>query len=67
MTPGGSSSNWTAANKVAEIATNGGSLLREQACDEYQGYYFSKPIDGRAFAELMRARNEGDDNHPQAA
>ena len=54
---------------VAEGVETGEQLafLRGQACDEYQGYYFSKPIDGRAFAELMRARNRGDDNHPQAA
>jgi diguanylate cyclase (GGDEF)-like protein/PAS domain S-box-containing protein len=29
-------------------------FLREHACDEMQGYYFSKPIDADAFAELLR-------------
>lgn len=42
-------------------------FLREHACDEYQGYYFSKPIEGRAFAELLRARDRGDNDHPLAA
>jgi diguanylate cyclase (GGDEF)-like protein/PAS domain S-box-containing protein len=30
------------------------SFLRDHACDEMQGYYFSKPIDPEQFAELMR-------------
>jgi EAL domain-containing protein (putative c-di-GMP-specific phosphodiesterase class I) len=29
-------------------------FLREYACDETQGYYFSKPIAGDQFAELLR-------------
>ncbi|MBC7453595.1 MAG: EAL domain-containing protein [Massilia sp.] len=29
--------------------------LRRNACDEMQGYYFSKPVDADAFAELLRA------------
>jgi len=31
------------------------SFLREHACDEMQGYYFSKPIEGAAFAALLRS------------
>jgi EAL domain-containing protein (putative c-di-GMP-specific phosphodiesterase class I) len=42
-------------------------FLREHACDEFQGYYFSKPIDGRDFAELLRAHDRGDSDHPLAA
>jgi diguanylate cyclase (GGDEF)-like protein/PAS domain S-box-containing protein len=30
------------------------SFLREHACDEMQGYYFSKPIAAGAFSELLR-------------
>ena len=33
------------------------SFLREHACDEMQGYYFSKPIDSDAFALLLRKNN----------
>ena len=33
------------------------SFLREHACDEMQGYYFSKPIDGAAFATLLGNNN----------
>jgi diguanylate cyclase (GGDEF)-like protein len=29
-------------------------FLRDQACDEMQGYYFHKPVSGNAFAELLR-------------
>ncbi|MES2352860.1 MAG: EAL domain-containing protein [Pseudomonadota bacterium] len=29
-------------------------FLREKSCDEFQGYYFSKPIDKDKFAELFR-------------
>ena len=29
-------------------------FLREHACDETQGYYFSRPIDSDQFAELLR-------------
>jgi EAL domain-containing protein (putative c-di-GMP-specific phosphodiesterase class I) len=32
------------------------SFLQEHACDEMQGYFFSKPIPGDAFAELLRQR-----------
>ncbi|HET7763658.1 MAG TPA: EAL domain-containing protein [Burkholderiales bacterium] len=32
------------------------SFLQELDCDEMQGYYFSKPIPGDAFAELLRRR-----------
>jgi diguanylate cyclase (GGDEF)-like protein/PAS domain S-box-containing protein len=30
------------------------TFLREQACDEMQGYYFSKPVVADEFAELLR-------------
>lgn len=30
------------------------AFLREHACDEIQGYYFSKPLPAEAFAQLMR-------------
>ena len=31
------------------------AFLRERACDEMQGYYFSKPCHPQAFAELLRS------------
>jgi predicted signal transduction protein with EAL and GGDEF domain len=31
-------------------------FLRERACDEFQGYYFSKPVAAGEFAELIRAQ-----------
>ena len=34
------------------------TFLREHGCDETQGYYFSKPIAGDQFAELLRRRIE---------
>jgi diguanylate cyclase (GGDEF)-like protein/PAS domain S-box-containing protein len=34
------------------------SFLQEHACDEMQGFFFSKPIAGDAFAELLRKRVE---------
>jgi diguanylate cyclase (GGDEF)-like protein/PAS domain S-box-containing protein len=32
------------------------SFLQDHACDEMQGYFFSKPIPGDAFADLLRQR-----------
>jgi EAL domain-containing protein (putative c-di-GMP-specific phosphodiesterase class I) len=32
------------------------SFLRDQACDELQGYYFSKPCHPDAFAEHLSHR-----------
>jgi EAL domain-containing protein (putative c-di-GMP-specific phosphodiesterase class I) len=32
------------------------AFLKEHACDEMQGFFFSKPIPGEAFAELLRQR-----------
>ena len=32
------------------------ALLQKLGCDQYQGYYFSRPITAAAFEELMRAR-----------
>ena len=34
------------------------TFLRDHACDETQGYYFSRPIAGDRFAELLRRRIE---------
>jgi diguanylate cyclase (GGDEF)-like protein/PAS domain S-box-containing protein len=34
------------------------TFLREHACDEMQGFFFSKPIPGEAFAELLRQRTQ---------
>jgi len=34
------------------------AFLREHGCDETQGYYFSKPIAGNQFAELLRRHIE---------
>ena len=34
------------------------SFLRAHACDEMQGYYFSKPIDGEAFATLLKQNDQ---------
>jgi len=34
------------------------TFLREHACDETQGYYFSRPIASDQFAELLRRRIE---------
>ena len=30
------------------------AFLREHACDQIQGYHFSKPMPATAFAELLR-------------
>jgi len=32
-------------------------LLRSWGCDEYQGFYFSKPVPSEIFAELVRENN----------
>jgi EAL domain-containing protein (putative c-di-GMP-specific phosphodiesterase class I) len=32
------------------------TFLREQSCDEMQGYYFSRPIEPAKFAELLQAQ-----------
>jgi diguanylate cyclase (GGDEF)-like protein/PAS domain S-box-containing protein len=34
------------------------AFLREHACDEMQGYYFSKPIPATDFANLLRANSQ---------
>jgi EAL domain-containing protein (putative c-di-GMP-specific phosphodiesterase class I) len=33
------------------------TLLREQGCDEMQGYFFSRPVTADRFAELLVKRN----------
>lgn len=38
-------------------------FLREQHCDQYQGYYFSRPLPAH---ELMFAQHRGDANEPKA-
>jgi diguanylate cyclase (GGDEF)-like protein/PAS domain S-box-containing protein len=32
-------------------------FLKEQVCDEMQGFYFSKPVEPESFAELLRTHN----------
>ena len=34
------------------------NFLREQVCDEMQGFYFSKPIEPDRFADLLRKQND---------
>lgn len=29
-------------------------FLKERQCDQMQGYYFSKPVPGEQFAQLLR-------------
>jgi EAL domain-containing protein (putative c-di-GMP-specific phosphodiesterase class I) len=31
------------------------AFLQKQGCDQYQGYYFSPPVDSSAFGEMLRA------------
>jgi EAL domain-containing protein (putative c-di-GMP-specific phosphodiesterase class I) len=33
---------------------------RKAVCDEFQGYYFSRPMPSEQFGELLRAQPEGD-------
>lgn len=42
-------------------------FLREHACDEFQGYYFSKPIEGKEVGELLRSTNRGNGKYTLAA
>jgi predicted signal transduction protein with EAL and GGDEF domain len=34
-------------------------FLREHACDEFQGFYFNKPMSAHQFTELLRAQDTG--------
>ena len=34
-------------------------LLRERACDEFQGFYFSKPVSAQQFTELLQTQAQG--------
>ncbi|WP_447972090.1 putative bifunctional diguanylate cyclase/phosphodiesterase [Nitrospira sp. Kam-Ns4a] len=45
-------------NVIAEgVETEGqAALLRSQHCNEMQGYYFSRPVDGETFRALLRER-----------
>jgi EAL domain-containing protein (putative c-di-GMP-specific phosphodiesterase class I) len=35
------------------------TFLREHACDEMQGFFFSKPVSAEDFATLMRRQAQG--------
>ena len=35
-------------------------FLREHACDEFQGFYFNKPMSAQQFTKLLRAETPGD-------
>ena len=35
------------------------TLLREQGCDEMQGYLFSRPVPAARLAELLAAKRNG--------
>jgi EAL domain-containing protein (putative c-di-GMP-specific phosphodiesterase class I) len=37
-------------------------FLRRNACDEFQGFYFNKPLPAEQIAELLRAQAEAADN-----
>jgi EAL domain-containing protein (putative c-di-GMP-specific phosphodiesterase class I) len=34
-------------------------FLREQACDEFQGFYFNKAVSAQQFTELLQAQDSG--------
>jgi EAL domain-containing protein (putative c-di-GMP-specific phosphodiesterase class I) len=34
-------------------------FLREHACDEFQGFYFNKPVPAQQFTELLQAQTAG--------
>ena len=34
-------------------------FLRAHACDEFQGFYFNKPLSADKFTELLRAQDTG--------
>ena len=36
------------------------AFLQKHGCDQYQGYYFSRPVDAAAFAEMLRAGTSPD-------
>jgi EAL domain-containing protein (putative c-di-GMP-specific phosphodiesterase class I) len=35
-------------------------FLRQRACDEFQGFYFSKAVQAAEFAKLLRAQEVSD-------
>jgi diguanylate cyclase (GGDEF)-like protein/PAS domain S-box-containing protein len=43
------------------------TFLRENACDETQGYYFSRPMTSEQFANLLRQRIEASQQHGMPA
>ena len=36
------------------------AFLQKHGCDQYQGYYFSRPVEAAAFAELLRTGASAD-------
>ncbi|HRF05571.1 EAL domain-containing protein [Accumulibacter sp.] len=48
---------------IAEGVESDGQLafLREEGCDEVQGYYYSKPLPSEQFEAFMTARSTGDE------
>jgi diguanylate cyclase (GGDEF)-like protein len=36
------------------------AFLQKHGCDQYQGYYFSRPVEATAFAELLRTGTSAD-------
>jgi diguanylate cyclase (GGDEF)-like protein/PAS domain S-box-containing protein len=61
----GKSLNLTVVAEGVETAEQHG-FLREHACDEMQGYYFSKPVPGERFAELLRQSVESEQSEKDA-
>ena len=35
-------------------------FLKERGCDDFQGYYFAKPLAAQAFEQLLRPEKEGE-------
>jgi EAL domain-containing protein (putative c-di-GMP-specific phosphodiesterase class I) len=42
-------------------------FVRRNACDEFQGFYFNKPLPAEQIAELLRARTNTSPSGIQAA
>jgi diguanylate cyclase (GGDEF)-like protein len=47
---------------VAEGVENAdqAAFLQKLGCDQYQGYYFSRPVDAAGFGEMLRGQNGAD-------
>ena len=54
---------------IAEGVETGEQLgfLRDHGCHEYQGYFFSKPVDAREIGALLRSYDRAKDQRPLAA